>query len=264
MFTQRPDRFYSIDSAKAIKANAYGYLNAINYMAPSTSGGVGNLCSHASPQCILFCLGEHSGQAAMHAPGESNPVLDSRKRKAQYFMRNRTLYMCEMLLHSARLIARARKLELKLVLRPNGSTDIAYESIRVFVTPEFALELSKISGVTVSSGLHSLMTAFPTVQIVDYTKNPIRMKRMRASTWPANYHLTFSRSEVNDAECLEVLASGQNVAVVFKHGLPRTWHGYRVIDGDKHDLRQLDPKGVVVGLSPKGNKLKKSNSPFMN
>ena len=59
------ERFFSMDSAKAIKAQEYGYLNAINYMAPHKSAGVGNLCSHASPVCIELCLGLESGQASM-------------------------------------------------------------------------------------------------------------------------------------------------------------------------------------------------------
>ncbi len=79
---------------------------------------------------------------------------------------------------------------------------------------------------------------------------------------PANLHLTFSRSEINEADCLEVLAAGGNVAVVFADR-PATWNGYPVIDGDQHDLRHLDPKGVVVGLSPKGLKAKRDTSGFV-
>ena len=36
-----------------------------------------------------------------------------------------------------------------------------------------------------------------------------------------------------------------------------------MIDGDLHDLRHLDPKGVVVGLSSKGNKVKRDMSGFV-
>ena len=38
----------------------------------------------------------------------------------------------------------------------------------------------------------------------------------------------------------------------YKGDLPATWYGYRVIDGDKHDYRFLDERGVVVGLRAKG------------
>jgi hypothetical protein len=69
---------------------------------------------------------------------------------------------------------------------------------------------------------------------------------------PANYHLTFSRKENNQAQCDLILSMGGNVAVVFK-SVPKTWNGYEVIDGDETDLRFLDKKGVIVGLKAKGD-----------
>jgi len=44
-----------------------------------------------------------------------------------------------------------------------------------------------------------------------------------------------------------------NIAVVF-HGkeLPVTFMNRKVIDGDLHDARIDDPKGVIVGLRAKG------------
>jgi hypothetical protein len=48
------------------------------------------------------------------------------------------------------------------------------------------------------------------------------------------------------------LQHGINVAVVFAGCLPETWHGYRVVDGDRSDLRFLDPQNVIVGLKTKG------------
>ncbi len=256
--------FFSTDSAKAIKADKYGYLNAINYMAPADSGGVGDLCSHRSPGCTFLCLGITSGQAAMHKEGGTNSVLESRKRKAQYFMRERQEYMREMLLHIARAIREARGNGKRLVVRPNGSTDIAYEGLRVMINPDFAAELSEIANFTVPSGAQTIFSAFPRVQFVDYTKNPARMARIFTNTWPRNYDLTFSRSEVNEADCLAVLTMGHNVAVVFGDDIPSTWNGHDTINGDEHDLRHLDPKGgFVVGLSPKGWKAKKSTNGFV-
>lgn len=253
-------RFFSVDSPKAIKANQYGYLNAINYMAPYDSAGVGNLCVDSTPGCRELCLGRESGQAAMvsRATG-TNAVRDSRERKTRYYMGERQAFMREMLLHIARNARLAVRLGLTLAVRPNGSTDVAWEGMRLFIDAELAAELSRISGLTVTVGLHNVFSAFPSIQFLDYTKSPRRMKRQL----PANYDLTFSRSESNEADCLEVLAAGRNVAIVFGNGLPASWHGYRVIDGDEHDLRHLDPRGVVVGLTPKGLKAKRSTSGFV-
>jgi len=139
---------------------------------------------------------------------------------------------------------KANQKGLKLAIRPNGSTDIGFEGVGV-----------ERNGVK----YRNVMEAFPQLQFVDYTKNPKRFDR----PLPANYSLTFSRSETNEPQCIELLRRGVNVAVVFAGDKPALWHGFAVIDGDKHDLRHLDPKGVVVGLSPKGNKAKKDRSGFV-
>jgi hypothetical protein len=78
---------------------------------------------------------------------------------------------------------------------------------------------------------------------------------------PANYHLTFSRKENNQALVELVANMGGNVAVVFDK-LPETYLGKRVVDGDATDLRFLDPKGVIIGLKAKG-KAKKDESGFV-
>ena len=83
-----------------------------------------------------------------------------------------------------------------------------------------------------------------------------------------NYHLTFSRSEAfgNQVQAAQLLKEGKNVAAVFstKKGeeLPESWKGYKVVDGDKDDLRFLDIKNCIVGLRAKG-KARKDNSGFV-
>jgi hypothetical protein len=95
------------------------------------------------------------------------------------------------------------------------------------------------------------------IQFYDYTKNLKRALKYLGT----DYHLTFSRSETNDDECLEYLRAGGQVAVVFDK-LPDTWHGFKVIDGDDDDLRYLDMGGVVIGLKAKG-KAKYDTSGFV-
>ena len=93
-------RFFSLDSPKAIKAQSFGYLNAINYMAPASTAGVGNLCPHASAGCLALCLGWYSGQAGMLSNAEletgTNAVRASRQRKARLFMQDRPAFMRDM------------------------------------------------------------------------------------------------------------------------------------------------------------------------
>lgn len=103
---------------------------------------------------------------------------------------------------------------------------------------------------------HALADALPDVQFYDYTKLPRPWQRTRP-----NYHLTFSYSErCSWAEVEDCLAHGINVAVVFNRlkgdDLPTTFAGVRVIDGDTHDLRFLDPTPALVGLRFKGARAK--------
>jgi hypothetical protein len=257
-------QFLSLDSPKAIKARKKGYLNGINYMAPASTGGVGNLCPHASAGCLALCLGWYSGQAGIVPAGQdgvgNNAARKSRVAKAQMFMNDRAAFMREMFAGIRRAERKAHREGLKLCVRLNGATDIAYEGVRF---NESTREMGSLaSGKTV-------FETFPHIQFVDYTKSVRRALAHANHMLPPNYHLTFSRSETNESDCIRVLDAGGNVAVVFAGELPEFYLGSRVIDGDETDLRHLDPGpgasglGVVIGLSPKGNKAKRDNSGFV-
>jgi len=242
------NRIFSTDSPKAVKSLGYGYLNAIHYMAPHDIAGVGNLCPRSTAGCRALCLGLWSGQASMVSRNttqdQGNSVRASRKAKARRFMRDRAAYMRDIVRAIELAERKATRDKLTLCVRMNGSTDIAWEGV--------ACERNGLR-------YRNLFEAFPALQFVDYTKIAARLKR----ALPVNYHLTLSRAETNEVECIDALGQGHNVAVVFRSARPATWHGFTVIDGDKHDLRHLDPKGVVVGLSPKGRKAKRDRSGFV-
>jgi len=61
---------------------------------------------------------------------------------------------------------------------------------------------------------------------------------------------------------LAAVDNGMNLAVVFRNELPDEFLTLRVIDGDLHDVRPLDPKPSVVGLVAKGDG-KKDQSGFV-
>ena len=249
---------FSTDSAKAAKASGFGYLNAIHYMAPANSAGYGNLCVNASPQCIALCLGIFSGQAAMVADLENgtNAVRESRKNKARLFMHERATYMNEMARGIVRIIAKAKRESLTPCIRLNGSTDITWERIRFRID----IKTAKAMGLPYLAGSESnLLALFPSIQFVEYTKIP---KRLNGA--PTNLDLTLSYSANNSIACVEALQAGHNVAMVFADGLPESFAGFPVINGDLHDLRHLDAKGgYIVGLSPKGQKAKRDQSGFV-
>lgn len=222
---------WSTTSAKAAKASGFGYINAIHYMAPHSIAGVGNLCPFASPGCAASCLGYHTGQASMVAnsadTNSKNNVRRSRDTKARQYMTDRGNYRVELHKQIAKLKAQAKREGLKLALRFNGSTDVTGEPIQIAL-------------------------AHPEVPVNEYTKSKRMALDFAAGKLPANLTVCFSRSEVNEADCLDVLAAGGMVSVVFGGEIPATWHGFPVVDGDKHDLLHLQPRGAVLALKAKG------------
>lgn len=245
-------RLWSTDNPKAAKASGYGWMNAIHYMAPHDFAGGKTLCANASAGCISLCLGWFSGQAAM-VPDQSNRdsvgnVRLARIAKVEAFRADRTAYMNAMLRQAQSIERKAQQEGLGVAFRPDGSSDI---------------KLGHLPFDAPGIGRVTLAEALPQSMVVDYTKNLPHMLKFLAGHYPSNVHLTFSRSETNEAACRSVLAAGGNVAVVFRSGLPDAYLGAPVINGDDHDLRHLDPAGVVVGLVAKGKTAKRDMTGFV-
>jgi hypothetical protein len=217
------------ENAKTTKGESLGYLTAILYLAPGALSGR-NVCPHASEGCLFSCLN-------LAGMGAFSNVQDARVAKTKAFFRDPKGFV-ETLAED--ILAARRKVErdaMELCVRLNGTSDLPWEN------------LGGQAGVC-------LMRRFPDVRFYDYTKNPARIRAFLAGRLPANYSLTFSRSECNGEVALELAQAGANVAVVFDtrkgEPLPSKWAGRPVIDGDTHDLRFLDKRARVVGLRAKG------------
>ena len=230
----------TIGNPKTEKGNGLGYLTAILHLAPATLAGVGNLCPWASPGCIAGCLNT-AGRGGIIKRGETtNAIQQARIRRTRWLRSDRDGFVARLRKEIAAHVRRAQRHGLKPAVRLNGTSDIPWERL----APEMFAE-------------------FPDVRFYDYTKASHRMFEQRNPGWPANYSLTFSRSEINGPEAVSVLRGGGNVAVVFRDGLPDNWNGAPVVNGDAHDLRFLDPVGgFVVGLKAKG-KARRDSSGFV-
>jgi hypothetical protein len=221
--------------AKTVKGVIRGFQTGILYLAPASISGV-NLCPHSSPACRAACL-YTAGRGAF-----SN-VQEARIRKAKLFLTDRAGFVDLLAEDMDTLIRNSERLGLVPCARLNGTSDIPWESSK------------GTDGIT-------LMQQFPALSFYDYTKSKPRMLRMLDGKLPPNYTLTFSRSERNEKDCIEILKAGGNVAAVFRKELPSEWNGFPVINGDLHDLRFSDERGVVVGLKAKG-KAKYDESGFV-
>jgi hypothetical protein len=231
---------------KTKKGRARGYSTAIMHFSPARKGfdpktgelsntGAQNNCADASPGCIFSCLDTAGHGGIIPAGATTNDVQLARaSRKAMFFDPLRRAEFNDVLVQSvATHVRRAGRHELEPTVRPNGTSDLPWERLKM------------------NDG-RTILETYPDVQFYDYTKNLVRALANAHGQHPANYHLTFSRSETNEDDCRKVLAAGGNVAVVFAGSLPATYLGAPVINGDADDLRFLDPAGVVVGLTAKG------------
>jgi hypothetical protein len=222
-------------NSKTVKGQKKGYLTGICYLAPADESGVINVCPNASAGCKAACL-------FTAGRGRMSNVKDARVNKTLAFVNDKNAWFNQLRGEITALVKKAEKSKMIPCVRLNGTSDIAWERVR--------------------HENKNIMEYFPNVQFYDYTKSLCRMLSKFRGEMPANYHLTFSRSECNDAEVSIVLENGGNVAVVFSGKLPNTYKGKRVINGDESDLRFLDDENVIVGLSSKGQ-AKKDKSGFV-
>lgn len=214
-------KLLSKNNPKTIKGEKYGYTTYILYMSPYKANSLGkNVCSHASKGCADSCL-VGSGNGGMF-----ESVKKGRLMKTEFFLRDRSNFFNQLRKEITKVILKKKEGEV-ITFRLNGTSDIPYENFKVFDGK-------------------NIFEIFPDVQFYDYTKNYTRFDKVL----PANYHLTFSRSETNEEKAVELLNRGFNVAMVFTK-LPEIYKGFKVINADDSDLRFLDEKNVICGLKYK-------------
>lgn len=215
---------------KTVKGEKKGYKTLILYMAPHKQNSKGiNLCPHASEGCSKACLFK-SGFGGMYSAVEQGRI-----NKTEWFLADRKGFMLQLVKEIESAIKKYSN-EWIVTVRLNGTSDIRWEKIII-------------------QDRKNIFQMFGNVQFYDYTKNPVRFD----SELPANYHLTFSRSETNHKVAMKLLAKGHNVAMVFNK-VPETFEGYTVVNGDETDLRFKDAKGVIVGLKYKNQTGKNANN----
>lgn len=236
---------------KVEKSLSHGILTHILHLAPYRLSGY-NVCGNASIGCIFACLNaagrggipdgsgcittraKHKGEF-IELVTKLNNIQRARIRRTKQFFEDRKTFLDALVRDIEAGIKKARRMKLEPSFRLNGTSDLRWELYPVMR-----------NGKTFAN----IFEAFQNIQFYDYTKMSNRRNI------PANYHLTFSLSEDNDAQAIEALRNGMSVAVPLwlKKGqpMPKTWGGFRVIDGDITDIRFEDPRGCIVGLRVKG------------
>jgi hypothetical protein len=214
------------NSAKTKKGEKHRYLTGVLYLAPHSVSGT-NVCTSSSSECRTACLWG-AGRLGLTA-GRMATIA-----RTLYLNHYPDRFRDRLFLEILKLQNRAEKIGYRVALRLNGTSDIPWESN----------QQEKV--------LQTILKQFPRIAVYDYTKHIGRcVNGYREKKGIANYHLTFSYNGQNWTACEKALADGCNVAVCFSGKLPRQFRGARVVEGDKHDLRFRDGRGVVVGLTYK-------------
>ena len=189
-------------------------------LAPSDLSGF-NVCPMASAGCKAACL---------HTAG--NPIFQKQKDKGRinrtrYYMQSRVEFLNQLTREIKNFEIWCSKNNFIPVVRLNTTSDISWE-------------------------IHNIFELFPNIQFYDYTKIYKRAVKFVKGEYPKNYHLTYSLNEDNKDLAFNILKMGGNISAVFRKDLPDTYKGYKVVNGDEHDLRFLDLQNAIVGLKAKG------------
>lgn len=195
------------------------------YLAPADMSGR-NVCPN-NKFCKAFCLnnsGRNKVDILSHGIKESK-INNARIKKTNCFFDNHDLFMQTLIAEIKKARLHAIKNNLEFAVRLNGTSDLSPE--------QFVYEGKNI------------LEIFPDVQFYDYTKVPSRLNLIQK--YP-NYDLTLSYNGYNWNSCERFLRMGGKVAVVFEGDLPKTFHGFMVIDANGYDMRFLDPAGTIMGL----------------
>jgi hypothetical protein len=247
----------TVGNPKTAKGEGRGYFTFILHLAPASLSGW-NVCPMATAGCKAACLntagrggimgGHGILSAADVANGIRNTIQNARINRTRLFFSERAAFMTLLVKEIEKAIRFAKSHNLVPVFRLNGTSDIRWETIACRRTMKAKPRAADLGDV-----YPSVMAAFPEVQFYDYTKLANRRGL------PANYKLTFSLADGNDKDAFEALLNGQNVAAVFRNDARvalaerEGFMGFPVFNGDKSDLRFLDPRGHVIALYAKGN-----------
>lgn len=205
-----------ISSPKLAKHEASNYYTAILYLA---GAGDSRLCPAATEGCRAVCLVTEAGR------GSFDNVKQARQARTTMLFDRREEFLTILRADIKSVIRKASKLGKLPAVRLNGGSDLDWTE---------------------------LYEEFSEVQFWEYTKRPDLALKLNKLP---NVQATYSHNEHTTNRITGImLANGINIAMVFdlwsrKGGdLPASVGSVPVIDGDVHDLRFLDPKGVIVGL----------------
>ena len=224
----------TIQNPKTLKgAESAGYIVGIVHLAAASLSGA-NVCTWSVNDCVAGCL-TYAGQGGIGLDASGlNRAQAARIRRTARAMLWGEAFGYDLRQEVTRLQRKANSMDLRVAIRLNGTSDIPWHRR----DPDLVAWMR-------DNG----------IQQYEYTKRPVPDARDHG------IDTTYSYPGGKGIAAQRHLDAGNRVAVVFDtpkgHALPTEWQApwgdtLRVIDGDKSDLRFLEPGGVVVGIRAKG------------
>jgi hypothetical protein len=227
------------NSTKHEKAYTFNELVYTIYFAPAKMSGY-EVCPKRTEECTLLCLNE-SGHNRMDI--RKNNINKSRIKKTQLFFEEREFLVRWIIDEIKSAKSKAEKLGYQFSVRLNNTSDISPEMFYI-----------NDNGIK-----KNLLQIFSDVQFYDYSKVANRITLVKKYK---NYDITFSYSGHNMTECVNMLSNKVRVAMVFNK-VPQKYMNFKVVDGDKYDMRYRDKKNVIIGLKFKKVRNKLTENKFV-
>lgn len=227
-----PNSLITMSNSKMLKSLDLGISTAILHLAAGDSSGY-EVCPNRSTGCTNVCLDKEVGNTRFDS------VAAARVKRTIFYFEHKALFEAMLFAELSIFEIKTRAAGLVPAFRPNGTSDL----------PALALKVAR---------------RFPDMQIYDYTKC---FKTLTRKDLPANYDLTFSRSETNEKQWKAALELGYRVAIVSDLtadelrnylNLPAD---ISILNGDEHDATFTRPGRCVLLLKPKG-RARKDNTGF--
>ena len=254
-FTERV-KLFTVGNPKILKGVKKGYMSIVLMLSPAYLSGR-EVCAFRTDGCTRACLNT-AGQGGIVKGGakqteevirKSNVVQQARVLRTDMLYektpgKTSTPVVTEafgsLMIHDIKqLVDFCDKYNITPSVRLNGTSDLLWEKMPVHAK-------------------RNIMAWYPKVKFYDYTKYPLASRMEH----PKNYFLNYSLNEDPESprRAHQYLIAGMNAVAVFStrrgRPLPRTWkisgQTFKVIDGDLHDLRFIDPSPAIVGLRAKG------------
>jgi hypothetical protein len=206
------------DTAKTAKATGTNFINVVMFLEPG-----GWRCPNTTAECLRHCL-RTSGRLKLSGAEKA------RRSRTEFYRTNPVAFMGKLYGEIRKFVKYCHKNGKFPAVRLNGLSDLDWRNV-----------------------YHD----FPEVQFYEYTKRPGFIHDAITRDNPLNVHYTLSwtgstRDGGNAALCVDYLAAGGIVAQIATVGQDLYGEHYQSTDGDRHDLRFLDPPGTISRLKPKG------------